>query len=479
MATIAKTPYQIPPDLRTKLLAQLTAAKATQESDSTQEAKKAFIEHLEVSDLENNRCFAGLTKPLVERLENNNIRLNQLSKELIEQPNTNAKLRRNLLEFLFQTRKFLTDDFAFLYRADSLKYTTEFIASKKDAYLSSALANIQLSGSSLNGLAKALLEGRTLEQVEDILRAAYGTGESSLSDALKEPDLFSFELRPHHVRRTLQALLVEVFREGLPQNREEFNRLTEMYLNGEFSSDRANVATLLKEKFQHEALEFFQNLAMNESSSTDNLDIRLEAITEYARMKPDNVTETLWSIISNSKDPRVIFRTLSELANSGKLILDELINRIKSDDSKPLLFTLLKLTNNSIESLFNTIRSSAQNFFEGLLIAVPNLKEKLSSIDSDWSSLEFEGGPSFDSKPELGTDAPSPIPVLDKVLNALHPRTLINSLLFGNTPITRNNAADLLSEVPDEQMKAFHQAGYCKPDREATAALKQALGLQS
>ncbi len=474
---------EIPAAFRTRLREQIMAAENQRSNVSGANIQKNFLEFLGAHE-KVDAFFLMTAKYYESKLGKIAIRFNQESKNIIEGRDTSDNARKNLLEFLFQDGRLFTEDYVCLFRDGSLDYVTGFIAKKDDDELALALKKLQFTDASLKPLAQALLKYRSLSKVETILRKAYGADEMNLKDVLTELNSWDIHAKTApYVRRNLQALLVEVYREDLVEGK-EFTNITNNYLNAETSSDRANWAQLLREKFSHEALEFFQNLAMHESktnTSENSLEIRLEAIAEYARMKPVNLAETLWSIIAETKHPTVIFKTLTELAKLGKLSIEDIFNKIKNPESaeqgKIFLFTLLKLAKEPVESLFKTINSSAQDFFERLFKSIPALKDTLIALDNDFKLRELELDKNFTDH-EINSNQGSFRQLLDKVLAALNIRVLIQSMLQGKTTIERNNAMNLLQEIPDNDMISFHRKQHCDSDKVAAQALTKAVGLE-
>jgi hypothetical protein len=419
--------------------------------------KKNFLELLQSTE-NTDTTFYNLVKDYERKFANNAFHLKDVVFENLLNGKLKGKAFNNLMNFLIKDKRLFGNEFKFLFVENFRDIVHSYLKTLDENILVAAFKSFTIVDSSFcKTLAKDLLNNFNLEDIEAIIRKAYGNDVMSLSDALSNFEFESMDKTPYPIRQNLQSLLVELYREGMSTGREEFNILTDKFLQVGDSREREKLANLLKEKYPSYALEFFQQLAMDENLDLQFPDIRLHAIKEYASLNPINVEQTLLNIIEQSTDDEFRGSVLNILASLSDYDNDKLIKKLNEDTT--LLTTLIKQSKDKLESLCSSFSLRFSDFINQIFTRVNNFGETVGNLKKQFQD-DYEKSS------------------IKHILANINLRNLINAL-FESNQIQRDNSEHLLDAIDDNRLISFFQQPYSKENRNSVSRLRSALKTQA
>jgi len=481
MTTVATFPrIPISPELQTRFREQILAAQpknATAIASQPAQLEKNFKEFLQTTEKTDGEFYRAADLYIKKFKQNGTNFDYDLPQRLLNEKNIvdfNDTGKANLIQLLVKHRLLFAPKQITLLSDEHKTLMAKALDMISENELVANLKNLKWT-EKLDKLAKLLMEHyqNDAREVQNLLEKAYGPKTSFAEIAEK---LLAGEIEPigkspsRDVRTNLQNLLLEVIK--LEPNSDVEGSI-DLYKAAEDDYERNKVAELIKAKFPKQAVEIFQTIAMDNSeehSSSQELNLRKNAISQYAAMNAKNCTETLVEIMLASKQPSVIYHVLLELFQRKDFKLDNLFavikNEIAEHKASAVLFTLLNKDANSISQLMHKIGKETNDLFKLLLAKIPKLDDALDAVEASFDLKEYV---KEDSKKQVIDWVLDKFPILNVIKEFLSPES---------DATTQANAIALLGRIEDKKMIDFHRPNYgSQAQTVASRELAQALGL--
>lgn len=175
----------IPPSLRDRLMDLIN--KADIEATKIKPLslyKKNFLELLQITE-NSDKVFFNLVKDYEKKLANNACHLKDFVFENLTNGKIEGKALNNLISFLIKDKRLFSFEFKFLFAENFRDKVHGYLKTLDKESLVVAFKSFKICDSSFcKNLAKELLKNFSLEDIELIVRKAYGNDVMSLTDAM-------------------------------------------------------------------------------------------------------------------------------------------------------------------------------------------------------------------------------------------------------------------------------------------------------